>query len=461
MTKTKSWLFSLLAGAALLPLHAYAAAPLAAQSYVPGTVASDAVPPAAVKRLTAQAAQGLAIRPPGLSSDRFQARRTLRAATAQAAAGPVAPPVDGCADIQFGTGYNAPTAPSGQLVCAQFVAADATKTVAYVVNLPANEQHDVHLVQVNADGTLTYLDNDTSTQQSKIVESIPPGPVRLLLLIDSQQGAGGATFQFQVNNSTGYDAYEPNDAVRHATTLSGNLQINANLDTVSDVDYYSVTVPASQTATLLTFNGTGTQTAQLLTTPTTWGTLPVGSAAVVNAPAGATLLLRAYNSGASAPAAQTYSLRVSDALGTAGFNQFLDAENITHLVPNYENVARTINAGVAAWDHTGNVLLPPGERITIQAFDYNAATKESTLLTTAVGYTGPDGKVVVPLNLGVCKGSGVVSGKFSTVSVPAKTWQIAYTAAYATALTDSKQTTNASVTTFVHICSETYLGQSK
>ncbi|WDD91506.1 hypothetical protein Bsp3421_001433 [Burkholderia sp. FERM BP-3421] len=458
MKKTLS-LWGLLVGAALSPLSSHASVALTAQSYVPGTVANDNVP-AIGNRLAALAAKGASIRPPGLPANRFEAKRTLRVAAAQAA-GPVAPPVDGCADIQVGAVYNAPTAPSGQLICAQFVAADATKTIAYVANLPANEEHDAHLVQVNADGTLTYLDNDTGTQPSKLVEGIPPGPVRLLLLVDSQQGAGGATFQFQVNNSTGYDSYEPNDAVRLATKLSGNLQINANLDTVSDFDYYTVTVPASQTASLLTFNGNGSQTAQLLTSPTTWGTLPLGTAATVTGPAGATLLLRVYNTATTAPAGQTYSLRVSDGLGTAGFYQFLDTESITHLVPNLENVARTINAGVAGWDHTGNVLLPPGERITIQVYDYNGVGQPGTLLTTAVGYTGPDGKVLVPLNIGVCKGSAVTSGQFATTSVPAQKWLISYTGAYATAKTDSTQTTAASSTAFVHICSETYLGQSK
>jgi hypothetical protein len=35
-----------------------------------------------------------------------------------------------------------------------------------------------------------------------------------------------------VTGTTRYDAYEPNDAIRHPNLLSGDQQINANLDTV-------------------------------------------------------------------------------------------------------------------------------------------------------------------------------------------------------------------------------------
>jgi hypothetical protein len=276
------------------------------------------------------------------------------------------------------------------------------------------------------------------------------------------QGAGGATFQFQVNNSTGYDAYEPNDALRHATPLNGNLQINANLDTVSDFDYYTVTVPANQTATSITFNGTGTQTAQWLSTPTTWGTLPPGTATPVTAPAGATLLMRVYDTGATAPAAQAYALRVGDALSTAGVYQFLDTESITHLVPNRVNVARTIDVGVGTWDHTGNVRQPPGERVTVQASEQDGITGNWRVLATTTAYTVANGQVLVPLKVGDCVAAGATTKAFSTRPVPSDRWRIDYNpSAKVEVTTESGNKTNSSTVNFMHICREHYLGRGR
>lgn len=462
---SKFRLLSLLVGAMLVPFQAYAAQPLTAESYVPGISKNDALP--AAGRVAAVAGKTTPIQSQSVLTSRLQSLRTLRGAPVSrlavagtAAAATVAPPVAGCVDIQVGAAYNASTAPAGQTDCFEFVAPDLTKTVGYVVNLPASEEHDAHLVQVNNDGTLTYLDDDTGTAQTKIVEGTPAGPVRLLLLVDSQQGTGGATFQFQVTGTTGYDSYEPNDSILHPTQLTGNQLISANLDTVSDVDYYTVQTPSTQTANLVTFTGAGTQTAQLETAPNTWATLVSGSTYNVSASAGATLALRVYNTGTTAPASQAYTLRVSDGAGIAGFYSFLDSENITHLVPGNENVARTINGGVIAWDHTGNVRLPGGEHVTIQVFD-RSTTGALTLLTTNSGYTGPDGSVTLPLNIGVCQGAGTYTQNYQTLSTPADHWQITYNPnAVAAASTDAGQyRAGSSYAYFTHICSETYLGR--
>ncbi|KMY86570.1 hypothetical protein BUMB_03598c [Candidatus Paraburkholderia calva] len=166
------------------------------------------------------------------------------------------------------------------------------------------------------------------------------------------------TFQFQVTGSTGYDAYEPNDSILHPIQLTGNQLTNANLDTVADVDCYAIKTPSTQTITKLTFTGTGTQTAQLQTQSNTWATLTSGTSYNITSSAGATLMLRVYDTASSAAAGQTYLLRTSDGAGIAGFYQFFDTENISHLAPGHGNVARTVIPGIAAWDHTGNTRLP-------------------------------------------------------------------------------------------------------
>ncbi|MFM0730346.1 hypothetical protein PQQ52_07580 [Paraburkholderia sediminicola] len=454
--KTKALFLSVLIGTAIYMPQLSWAETINAQSHTSGISVNDDTP--AIARLKSAAAKPITVRPWSLPTTRFQSLRTTRDTTFTAAT--VAPPVTGCADIQVGAAYNASTAPSGQTDCFEFVAADVTKTVAYVVNLPFNEEHDAHLVQVNSDGSFTYLDDERDSSQNKIVEGIPGGPVRLLLLVDSQQGAGGATFQFQVTGTTGYDTYEPNDSILHPTQLPGNQLINANLDTVSDVDYYAIQTSSTQTANLITFTGSATQTAQLETAPNTWASLTSGTTYNVTSSAGATLLMRAYDTGTSAPAGQTYALRVSDGGGTAGFYQFTDTENITHLAPGHENVARTITPGVIAWDHTGNVRLPPGEHVTIQAYD-RSTTGALTLLTTTSGYTGSTGTLVTPLNVGVCQGQGTSTGTFQTLSTPADHWQITYNPnSFAVAYTDSQAlSASSSYAYFTHICTETYLGR--
>jgi hypothetical protein len=320
-----------------------------------------------------------------------------------------------------------------------------------VADLPAGEQHDVHLVQVNDDGSLVYLDSQTGTDASKIVEAIP-GPVRLLLLVDSETGVGGSTFLFQVTGTTGYDAYEPNDSPAHPSALTGDQVVSANLDMAADVDYYTVTVPSTQAATTVTFNGTGTQVAQLLVSGG-WASLASGTTYRVTG--GPALALRVYDTNASAPAGQAYTLRLSDGNGQAGFYQFLDTENISHLVSGAENVARTVNAGVIAWDSTGNVRLPPGEHVTVRVYDNG-----TTLVTTASGYTDASGQVLIPLNIGECQGSGAQTGDFQTLSNPADHWRITYMPAVAQATLDFQTNVpNSGNEVFWHICTETYLGR--
>jgi hypothetical protein len=63
----------------------------------------------------------------------------------------------------------------------------------------------------------------------------------------------------------------------HPSQLTCNQLINANLDTVGDVDFYAIQTPSAQTASQLTFTVTGTQTAQLETQRNTWATLTSGT----------------------------------------------------------------------------------------------------------------------------------------------------------------------------------------
>ncbi|CAB3770253.1 hypothetical protein [Paraburkholderia humisilvae] len=448
-----------------------------AQSHVSGMSAPDITPP--FSNLKASASKAVKVPPTAVSAKRFQSLRTTRQTEFNAQ--DVAPPVAGCADIQVGSVYSATTAAVGFTDCFEFVTADATKYVGYVANLPFNEEHDAHLVQVNSDGSLTYLDDERDTSQNKIVQAIPGGPVRLLLLVDSQSGAGGASFLFQVLGTTGYDSYEPNDSILHPTQLTGFQLINGNLDSPSDVDYYAVTTNQNQTANLVAFTATtNTQTAQLETAPNTWATLTPGVMYTVTSSAGATLMMRVYDNGttgastsgvvgsqgtAKAATASTYSLRVSDAAGTAGFFQFLDTENISHLAPGGENVARTIVAGVAAWDHTGNLRLPPGEHVVIQVYDTNLGASP-VLLSSTDGYTGdPGGNLFATLNIGNCQGGGTAEGQFQTTAVPADHYDITYNpnsfALAYLANNPPQQITPpfAGLSRFVHICSERYLGR--
>lgn len=371
----------------------------------------------------------------------------------------VAPPVQGCYDVDLGPIYSAPLAPSGSLMCFQFIAPDATKIQAYVANLPVNEQHNVNLVQVNDDGSLIYLDSYPGTSTNKIVEAIPGGPVRLLLLVESQQGVGSSDFLFQILGITDYDSYEPNDSPIHPTALSGNQVISANLDTAADIDYYNITVPSTQTNNTITFSGVGTQTAELFTN-SGWASLASGSTYAVGAPGGATISLRVRNTSASAPTAQAYTLRISDGDGVAVIYQMHDEENISHLVnvlPLRENVSRTVTVGVNAWDSTGSVHLPPGEHITVAAADINA-NGTSTLLTTTSGYTNSFGNLLLPLNIGTCKGNRIITQEFMSTSAPADHWVISFTAAKAFALLDTQQAFPYELI-FWHICSESYLGR--
>lgn len=443
---------ALLTAAAMSP--SWAQAPIiAAQSHVDGV--SRAEPTKIGEQLAARRASlpnlprplptlsASAIRQAGMRAPLAKRQATLAASAATTAA------------------YNAVTAPAGQADCFQFVAPSATKIVAYVVNLPANEQHDAHLVQVNEDGSWTVLDSQADLSPNKIVEAVPNGPVRLLLLVSAQQGAGNAPFQFQVFGTTGYDSYEPNDSILHPTKLTGNQQISANLDTVADFDYYAVQVPSTQTANYVTFKGAGTQTAELETAPNTWATLASGTSYNITSPAGATLMFRVYDKGTTAPAAQPYTLRVSDGAGTAGFYRFLDNENITHLVRGNENVARVVSAGAIAWDSTGNVRLPPGERVWLRAYDSAGPNGPNTLLTETSGYTDASGNLLVNLNVGVCQGGGTVTGDFNTMSVPSDRWRITYNPyAFAVAYLDNAQIRErTSIIHFTHICTEQYLGR--
>jgi hypothetical protein len=385
-----------------------------------------------------------------------QSRETQQQTTFSKAASSVAPPVQGCYDVDLGPIYSAPLAPSGSLMCFQFIAPEATKIQAYVANLPANEQHNVNLVQVNDDGSLVYLDSYPGTSPNKIVEAIPGGPVRLLLLVESQQGVGSSEFLFQILGITGYDRYEPNDSPIHPTALSGNQVISANLDTAADIDYYNITASPTQSNNRITFAGIGTQTAELFTN-SGWASLASGSTYTVSAPGGATLSLRVRNTSASAAALETYTLRISDGGGHGVFYQMLDEENITHLVYGRENVARTVTVGVNAYDSTNNVQLPPGEHITVVVGDVNLDGSLASL-TTASGYTNSFGNLLLPLNIGTCKGDNTFTGDF--VSPIYGALKITYTLARAYAIIDTQQDyPSYSQHQFWHICKEDFLSR--
>ena len=280
--------------------------------------------------------------------------------------------------------------------------------------------------------------------------------------------------------STLHKVKQPNDSILHLTQLSGYQLINANLDSNSDVDYYSVQADSSQSSNELLFTATtATQTAGLEVSPGTWATLTADTQYTVTLSAGATLMMRVYDTGTAsataaglaasankaATAAPTYTLRVSDAAGIAGFYQFLDTENISHLAPGGENVARTIVAGVAAWDHTGNIRLPPGEHVFIDVYDTNGGALP-VRLTSADGYTGnPTGNLLATLNIGTGQGPGTTTGTFQTISVPADHWNITYNPyAYAVAYVAGNppltlDPSSPGVSHFTHVCSETYLGR--
>jgi hypothetical protein len=460
----------LLCGASACPTVYASSAQLIAQSEkvslaVPVADSHAAAAPA-VDRLNA--ASAIPVKAPAWSvrNALFESRTTTPAIALKA--DNVPPPVAGCVDISVGSVYSSGTADPGFTDCFEFVTNGATKYVATVANLPTGEEHDIHLVQVNTDGSLTYLDDERDFSQNKIVEAITGAPQRLLLLVDSESNVpGGAAFLFQVLGTTGYDAYEPNDSILHPTQFLSYKQIPANLDSTSDVDYYAIKLDPTQTSNELLFTATTTtQTAELETSPGAWATLASGTTYQYSTAAGATLTTRIYDTSTASTSTPTpYTMRVSDALGEAGVYQLLDTENISHLAPGGENVARTVTVGVEAWDHTGNIPLPPNEHMLVRVYDTNQ-NASPVLLTTVDGYTNQSGQLLVTLNIGGCQGGGAVDGQFHTGSVPSDNYDITFNPrAYVVASlfanpATSLDTSSPGTSHFVHVCSETYLGRN-
>lgn len=217
----------------------------------------------------------------------------------------IAPPINGCIEIQTGITYQHVTAAGGQLNCYQFVANEAFKLDGIIANLPANETHDLHLMQVATDGSLSVVDTMQGPGQSKMVQIITT-PARYVLAVSAQgNAAGGASYNIFADLISGFDAMEPNDT--RPTRVTTNTLLQGNIDNPDDLDLFHVKLPrkvayvrAKLPADLVLLGASG----QELPSDTTQEMTP-------NNPNGEFILqIRARSGNLAIP--QNYSLRISD-----------------------------------------------------------------------------------------------------------------------------------------------------
>ncbi|WP_132143047.1 hypothetical protein [Luteibacter rhizovicinus] len=394
-------------------------------------------------------------------------RHSSHAASRKTVAGPptstddVPAPLDGCQEIDVGNTYGAPTAPTGTLRCFQFITEPSNKITVYVADLPAGEQHDVHLFEVANDGTWNPLDSVLGIDSFKVTQAIRAKPTGILLLIDAQQAVGGATFQFQATTTSKFDGWEANDSLTRATHLTGNIYLRAYLDNANDFDYYSIAPPATQSSTSLTFTGSSRQVIERQGEDGTWISLANNRKYQIRVPAGDTIHIRVYSPLGDALPEDQYWIKTSDPLNRAGIDQYSSNENLSGLAPGLPRVAREIDVGVTVWDEAGNVPQGAGEHVTIEVYDSDGRKGTPTLLAQTDGLTNAQGSFAAKLDIGPCRGPGIEGPhRFNTYSVPAEYWDITYVPkAFVVAYTDNNRRIEwPGIVFFTHVCDERYRG---
>jgi hypothetical protein len=107
----------------------------------------------------------------------------------------------------------------------------------YILNYPANGQTGMYFVRVL--GFERAYDVNTP-YRLRVDVSIPPTPTRTATATATATRTATATA-----TRTALDPNEPNNTYEQATTLTSGAPLLAYIDTVNDIDYYKLTVPAA------------------------------------------------------------------------------------------------------------------------------------------------------------------------------------------------------------------------
>lgn len=83
-------------------------------------------------------------------------------------------------------------------------------------------------------------------------------PNATIYLVVSGYGTGSGDYTLTVRQLKAFDAYEPNDDIFSAKTITAGTPIEANIMDANDTDYYSFVAPRSGTVTINVRNGSPT-----------------------------------------------------------------------------------------------------------------------------------------------------------------------------------------------------------
>lgn len=140
-------------------------------------------------------------------------------------------------------------------------------------------------------------------------------------------------------------------------------------------------------------------------------------------------------------------------------------ENITHLAPGLRSGSMPGGANAARWlDVTAMVFQAdgttpaPGVSVTFEAFDGDGRSERRTALATTVAVADSQGMARARLDIGVCRGPGIVGPV--TARRPSNRpewWSITYVPG-AVVRASTSPDTRVREANFQHVCREQYLG---
>ncbi|SEP04513.1 hypothetical protein SAMN02800692_3371 [Luteibacter sp. UNC138MFCol5.1] len=340
---------------------------------------------------------------------------TCGAHAQSAITGATSPPVPGCETMAIGPVYDASIDANATTACFQMVTPEALASIKLDVNMagfPQGALHDISLVRVDADGTTHAVASDASTDSYRIVQAMSAPSTRWLLLVGRPAGGATVPFQLQAALSEGSDRFEPNDAFAKATTLQGSQVIAANLDNPGDVDNYLVSFRSDQREAILSLEGPGSISADIVDGANRTGTLGAGRQLRVDTSRPVFVSVR----GEQAEANSAYTLRVSDPKANAVVSSYYSNENISHLAPGLipgvrgaANVAREMQVEVTAFEGDHETRLGAGHRVRIYAHDRAFAGNTGTSWEVGVidAVTDEHGVARATMSISECRG-GVV-----------------------------------------------------
>ncbi|WP_440056157.1 hypothetical protein ACSLBF_08400 [Pseudoalteromonas sp. T1lg65] len=306
-----------------------------------------------------------------------------------------------CPTLVTGNQYTLNGATSGAAACYHFEISERSKTTALLFGQSGDTNVDLSVIKHNEDDSLTVIGASTNAGTADEVVIALTEPGHYYWYMDVKE-SDGSPFHFGAVVATQLDAYEFNDTVATATTLStGQNNITGNLDSANDIDLYQFTAVNGQDLAL-NFNSNGAADYIFEVFNNGWVAISQNEPVPISglqANQVITMRVRANSAVPNNPN-NTYNLTVSSVVASFSNNKVSGESNVNRIPlaaqsnPYLTTQAyRNVSWGVTLLDSTGAPI--ENATATLRIIKANS-DKRHTFTTDA------NGRISKTVNLGTC-----------------------------------------------------------